>query len=136
MLLHFFSISIYSLLVSYQSWQNAFFYFRFVSKSHQKCQEKCRDLQIFLVQCVLSGFFMIWDMMGQTIPDSWQRLNMTIWFEGSFCVAGHVSKPLKCLKMVKLWLWNSAKDRIGHIKKCGETDGDVYFALACLKIEL
>ena len=65
-----FSISFYSLVVSSQSWQKCLFYFRFVSKSHQKCQEKCRDLQIFLVESVLSGFFMIWDMMGQTIPDS------------------------------------------------------------------
>ena len=46
-------------------------------------------------------------------------LNMTIWFEGSFCVAGHLSKPLKCLKMVKLWLWSSAKDHTGRKKVRG-----------------
>ena len=106
-----------------------FFYFRFVSKSHQKCQEKCRDLQIFLVECVLSGFFMIWDMMGQTIPDSWQRdieYDHLVW-RLILCCGTPISKPLKCLKMAKLWLSSSAKDHIGHKK----VRGDWWWCLFC-----
>ena len=57
-----------------------------------------------------------------------ETLNMTIWFEGSFCVAGHLSKPLNSLKMLKLWLWSSAKDHNGNKKAVK----DVYFALAGL----
>ena len=43
------------------------------------------------------------------------------------CCGTPISKPLKCLKMVKLWLSSSAKDHIGHKK----VRGDWWWCLFC-----